>query len=123
MASDLSPVIAERYKTLNALYESGDYKGVAACYTSDCQILAPGKGIQTGHDAVEEACKALSKTGMKTLKYEIKDVRGCSSGELAYMIASVSMAKTDGSGNVEGKNLVVWKKIDGVFYVAVDMFN
>ncbi|XP_070576290.1 uncharacterized protein [Ptychodera flava] len=123
MATDVKSQVEARFKVLMDAYNAGDFKGVSDCYTTDCQCVAAKKDITIGHEACRKVCQEFLDSDAKTLEYKIEHLTSSPDGELAYLIARVSMFKADGSSAGIANNLLIWKKVDGEYFACVDMFN
>jgi len=101
-------------------FKNKDYKAVAAFYTDDCRLLNNGKEAICGKAAVEEFFKEVMATeeieNSRTSNVEVKI-----DGDYAFETGNFSMDTPRGPES--GEFLVVWKKIQGKYYTAIDYQN
>ncbi|XP_002737413.1 uncharacterized protein LOC100367130 [Saccoglossus kowalevskii] len=124
MASDLKAAITARYREIERLYNAGDYQVMAKeCYTEDCKSVFSGHAIQSGHENIVKACETFKQEGVVTISSEVVDFSASPDGELAYCIVNLKSKKADGSEAKSFSNLLIWKKVNGVYLAHVDMSN
>ncbi|XP_070574925.1 uncharacterized protein [Ptychodera flava] len=105
------------------LYDAGDAKGVSELYTEDCQFMRPGTKLVIGRQNVVDAVNAGKAAGWATLKLTTVEVGGIADGDTAFERGQFARFKEDGSPGGEGKYLIVWKKVDGVYLIYLKCFN
>ncbi|XP_070565023.1 uncharacterized protein [Ptychodera flava] len=120
-SADIRTVLTETYAKLMALYESGDFKSYSEHFTEDCRLLMHSKEKQTGRKAVEDTLQTLKTAGAAKLSVTIEEAVGF--GDLAYSYGIFSVFNEDRSLIRTGKFLLIWKKINGVYYIHVDCNN
>lgn len=98
-----------------------DYRGMAALYTENAEVLPPDAPIVTGRPAIEEfwrtAASSLGLTDatLKTIDLEV-------SGDTAYEVGEANLKL--GTGQATVKYLLVWKQDgDGHWRVHRDIWN
>ena len=91
----------------------------------DSLLLAPGNPPIQGAEAVVETWKAWGALPNVEITFGAQRVEAATSGELAYDYGAYTFAFDSDTGPFaeEGKYIVVWKKIDGAWKVAADIFN
>ncbi|XP_077984437.1 uncharacterized protein LOC144439062 [Glandiceps talaboti] len=121
--SDITTVINERTSTIMELYTSGDMKALAQQYTEDCKLMVPGKEIQIGRQAIEDVHIKMKAMGIAKMTLKSQECGGTGDGDTAYDQGSYETIKEDGTVADVGKYLVIWKKVDGVYLLKIDMFS
>ena len=102
-------------------FRRGDAAGVAACYTSDAQLLPSQSDIIAGTKAIEEFWKGAMKLGIASARLESVEVE--SVGDAAVEIGRYSLAGADGAAIDRGKYVVVWHREDGTMKLHRDIWN
>lgn len=105
-------------------FNLGDSSAVAALYTDTAAVLPPGGEMVVGHDAVLAHWKTAIAGGMKVTKLTTMSVER--HGVIAREIGRFS-AEVPGADKkmvpIEGKYVVVWKEIKGVWKLDTDIWN
>ena len=91
----------------------------------DSLLLVPGTPPIEGAKAVVETWKAWGELSNVSMTFGAQRVEAAASGDLAYDYGSYTFAFDSDQGPFaeEGKYIVVWKKIDGAWMIAADIFN
>ena len=102
-----------------------DVAAVAELYAEDGAILPPGSPIAEGRDAVAETWKGLFALPGFGLVFSPTRLEVASSGDMAYEIGNYELDFETDQGPLQdhGKYVVVWRKVDGAWKVAADIFN
>lgn len=102
-----------------------DPAAIAQFYTEDGAILPPGAPLAEGRDAIVKVWNGF--VGMKdfSLTFAPSKISVASSGDMAYEIGTYTLGFQSDQGPVQdkGKFVVVWKKVDGAWKAAADIFN
>jgi uncharacterized protein (TIGR02246 family) len=106
-----------------AAFQRGDAAGVAACYTSDAQLLPPNGEPMSGTANIAAFWQGAMAMGIKDAKLETNHVEA--RGDLAVEVGQYTLtiqpagadAMTDG-----GKYVVVWKN-EGGWKLYIDIWN
>jgi ketosteroid isomerase-like protein len=87
--------------------------------------LAPGNPPIQGAESVVETWKAWGALPNVKISFSAERVEAAASGDLAYDYGAYTFAFDSDKGPFaeEGKYIVVWKKIDGAWKIAADIFN
>ncbi|XP_077983016.1 uncharacterized protein LOC144437859 [Glandiceps talaboti] len=122
MAEDLKCTIIDRYCELFDVYKSGDVDAMVKYYTTDCKSIMD-HGVECGHEGIKNTCKkfAASKATFNFKKEECEVIIS-DDGSLAYLTVKLEICKADGTKSGSGTNLCIFRKIDGVYLVSVDMY-
>jgi uncharacterized protein (TIGR02246 family) len=118
-------LIRKRIQDCVAAVGRGDVEAVARFYTRDGKFLIPNAPIAIGHDAVAGMWKHLLSFPNVRLKFGPTLIEVAASGELAYDQGTYTLSFDGAKGRIEdrGKYVVVWKREDGEWRVAADIFN
>ena len=103
-----------------AAFLRGDAQAVAALYTEDAEVIAPGAPVARGRSAIAAAWQKSIDSGVKDLSLDTATVE--SSGDLACETGIVRLVAKDG-GITEGRYVVVWKRTNGKWKLYRDIWN
>lgn len=98
----------------------GDSAGVAALYTEDAQVIAPGSALVSGRAAIAAFWQKSIDAGTKDVALETTDVE--SAGGLAYETGNVRLVAKDGAVS-RARYLVVWKRVGDRWLLHRDIWN
>ncbi len=114
-------------KEWQTAFGTRDPKAIAQFYMQNGVLLAPGVPIAQGREAIAEAWKnVLMELKNFHLEFAPTKIEVASSGDQAYEIGTYSLAyqgEDDEQLHDNGKYVVVWKKADGNWKAAADIFN
>jgi ketosteroid isomerase-like protein len=103
-----------------------DLDGAVAPYADDASMLPFGAPIATGTNAIRKTWAALMATPGFSLSFVPTKVVIASAGDMAWEIGTFDLRLNDAQGNpldIPGKYVVTWRKDDGAWKVAADIFN
>jgi uncharacterized protein (TIGR02246 family) len=103
-----------------AAFLRGDSQAVAALYTEDGKIIAPGNEIASGRLAIAAFWSTVIGSGVKELSLDTAEVE--SVGDLAYEVGTVRLVGPD-SQVTEGRYVAVWKQKNGQWKLHRDIWN
>jgi uncharacterized protein (TIGR02246 family) len=105
-----------------AAFNKGDGAAVGAMYAEDAYVLPPGGDMIKGRDKITAF---WSDTVQKLGDVKLTTIDVVKLGRSAALeIGTVSLkTKGDQSQPIEGKYAVVWRKIDGQWMLASDIWN
>ncbi len=108
-----------------AAINAGSAEEVALLFAEDGRIFPSGAPEIKGREAIATYAASLSKLPNLSFKTEPTTIEVAASGELAYLAGrySIEFGTPDKKQSDVGKYLVVWKKIEGNWLVAVDTFT
>jgi ketosteroid isomerase-like protein len=108
--------------SLAAAFNGGDSVSIAHLYAEDAILMPPGAKMINGRDGVERYWRTASRSIADT-KLTALDVRSASDTE-ADEVGSFT-AKTTGAHphSIVGKFVILWRKVEGEWKVAVDIWN
>ncbi|WP_242132094.1 YybH family protein [Aestuariivivens marinum] len=107
-------------KTFADLFVAKDSAGIANLYTQDAKFMMNGSPAIVGREHIQSVISSIINSGVSSVDLITLDVWGTEDlvteeGELALYVGE---NKVD-----EGKYLVLWKKVDGKWYLFRDIFN
>jgi uncharacterized protein (TIGR02246 family) len=105
-------------------FNAGDGAAVGQFYTADATILPPGAEMQKGRAAIAAFWQNAIKSGLKNAALTAVSVERY--GSAAREIGRFSLDAPGAGGQttkVEGKYVVIWKKIAGKWLLDTDIWN
>ena len=125
-SGDAESAIRKADAAFEAAARSGDANALANTYTADGVLLPPNAPIMRGREAVRAFWSAF--VGSATaLDLTLMPTEVQQAGDLAVEMGQYRLHMTPKSAstaiNDEGKYLVEWRKVDGQWKIARDMFN
>ena len=108
-----------------AAFEAKDFAAIESLMAPDSLLLAPGNPPIEGAKAVVETWKSWGELPNVKITFGTQRIEAAASGDLAYDYGAYNFAFDTDTGPFaeKGKYIVVWKKIDGAWKVAADIFN
>lgn len=108
-----------------AAFKAGDFATIESLMAPDALLLAPGAPPVQGAKAVADIWKGWGELTNVAISFSAALVEASDSGDLAYDYGAYTFAFDGDKGPYleNGKYIVVWKKIDGAWRVAADIFN
>ena len=102
-----------------------DATASANFYAVDGVIMPAGAPIAQGRSAIASVWKGFLGLKNFDLTFAPSEVTIASSGDIAYEIGTYALGFDGDKGPVKdvGKYVVVWKKVEGAWQVAADIFN
>ena len=104
-------------------WDSGDAAALAALYSADAIVMAPGADAMQGQEAIEAglavAIEMAEGSQMALTPGEIIPVEG----DHAIEVGSFVETAADGSHKDHGKYVAVWAKVDGSWKIVRDIWN
>ena len=124
-ADAIAGIIRALDKQWVAAIVARDTVAVANLYAADGLFVAPGGPAAQGREAVAKAWGGLF--GLKNLSLTFAPTRidVASRGDMAADIGTYQLTFDTDQGHVEdnGKYVLVWRNVNGVWLVAADIFN
>jgi uncharacterized protein (TIGR02246 family) len=123
-AADLKSQIDVANQKWIVAYNKGDAAAVAALYTEHAAVLPPGHDLVRGHEAIQTFFNGAIQSGFKVTALHSMSVEQY--GDAAREIGSVSGQMPDANKqmtNVEGKYVVVWKRVNNSWKLDSDIWN
>lgn len=106
----------------SAAWNAGDAKALAAFYTEDATVMAPGGEPAQGRAAIEaafkEALKAAAGSKMTLTPGEVMTADGW-----AVEVGKYVQNGADGSHQDHGRYIAVWKNVAGKWMLHRDIWN
>lgn len=106
-------------------FEQKDIATIEAIQAPNALLLPPGNPPVKGPEAIAKVWKSWAELPDVTLHFASARTEVARSGDLAYDFGTYTFAFDGEDGRVtnNGKYVVVWKKVDGAWRVAADIFN
>ena len=120
-STDISDEIVSRNGEFVTAWNKGDAAGVAAIYTSDGTFMAPNAPTVTGPSNIQATIQSFMDAGVKTIALEGTEIRR--SGDIAYEVGKYNLFADGGTEIDDGKYIVLWKNVDGIWMYHRDIFN
>jgi ketosteroid isomerase-like protein len=115
----LRKAIESASKKFNEIYNKGDAAGLAAMYAGGARVLPPNAAAVPNDQGILDLWRSFINSGAK-LSLATTFVEG--RGDLAYEVGTYSITAADG-GKDTGKFVVVWKRQNGAWKIAADIWN
>ncbi len=121
---EIRSAIATGNANFMAAFQRGDAAGVAACYTSDAQLLPPNSAAMSGTDNIAAFWQGAMSMGITDAKLETQHVEARSdmAVEVGQYTLTIQPEGADAMTDV-GKYVVVWKEDGGTWKLHIDIWN
>jgi uncharacterized protein (TIGR02246 family) len=119
-AGDLHAQIEKADQAWQAAYNAGDAAAVAALYTEDAKVMAPGHETASGRAAIQDLFKEDLAQGAKNALTTSEVLSG---GDYAISIGGYVVTAADGSHLDHGTYMTVFKKVDGAWKIYRDTWK
>ncbi len=122
--SDIAPAIDTANRAWLDAYAKGDASALAALYTDTATVLPAGADMVSGHDAILKFMQATIASGLKitALTTLAIDHQGSVAREIGRFAGSAPGPDKQ-MVPIEGKYVVYWKKVKGVWKLDTDIWN
>ncbi len=120
-AEDIKAQIEAANAKFVQIFEAGDAAGVAARYTKDGQVLAPGSDTVSGTAAIEAFWKAGMQAGVP--KLTLTTLEAEQHGDTAIEVGRAGIFDAQGNQLDASKYIVIWKRVNGEWKLHRDIFN
>jgi len=118
---DVTGEIAKANTEIMAAYEKGDLNSLKAFYTADAKLLPENAGIIERPEAIAGFFGVTMNMGIKKVKFEA--ITATSYGDIAIEEGKYTLFVPGDHIADQGKYIVTWKKVDGMWKVYRDIFN
>ena len=112
--------IVEANQIFMDAFNAQDAEAMAAAYTEDAQLLPPNGDFQIGNAAVEAFWGSLFTAGFDGVILETLEVHG--NGTIVSEVGLFTLF-LNGQYFDNGKYVVIWKKVNGNWYLHRDCWN
>lgn len=113
--------IYETNQNFKAAMARGDAAGVANCYTTDAQFMAPGAPAAQGRANIQKTIQTFIDQGFTDYVILATDVYG--NIDVVGVTEAYSLGKAGGENKDVGKSVQLWKQEDGAWKIFRDCFN
>src|SRR5512140_2058249 len=123
-AQAVRKVVDDGNKAFLAAYTRGDVAAIGALYSEQATIMPAGGQLATGRAAAQEFWKGMIDAGVKNVTLQTVSVEP--HGRIAREIGKFAMDLPNQQQQftrVEGKYVVIWKKLAGKWFMDVDIWN
>jgi uncharacterized protein (TIGR02246 family) len=103
------------------LMNKGDVTGMANCYTTDAQMMAPNSPTVKGRSNIQAAMMTYIESGATKMNVQINNVWG--DEETLVSEGTMSFSTNDGQMVDKSKYITIYKKEDGRWKMFRDCFN
>ena len=122
--SSVQSAIEAGNRKFAAAFTARDAAGVSALYTPNATAFPPGQDMVTGRDNIRKLWGGMIDGGIKFVSLTTVSVE--SFGRAAREIGRFAIDVPDSAGKMtrlEGKYLVVWKRVNGTWLLDCDIWN
>ena len=107
------------------LVKAKDAPAISQLYTDDGAVMPPNGPIGKGHDAIQKTWASMLQTPGFDLSFVPEQIIVSQSGDMALDRGTYSLTMAPGGKpqHDTGKYVVVWRKVDGTWKAAADIFN
>ena len=121
MASDVKSQIETRDREFCEIFARADPQALAALYTIDGVLLAPGMDVMRGRVAISGFWQGVFGMGLKEAELSPTDVEDL--GQTAVEVGTYVLKAEGGVEADHGKYMVVWKWVDGKWHLDRDIYS
>lgn len=102
-----------------------DAAGIAQLYAEDGAVMPAGETMVQGRESIDQWWNRSMQMPGYDLTFETDELVVSESGDMALDRGTYRFSATPPEGAIDdaGKYVVVWRKIDGEWKVAADIFN
>lgn len=127
MESDsASAAITARNEAFGAAFAARQPETLAALYTADGVLMPPGMAAVTGRDNIQAAFTGMFGETPEGVTLTLRATQVTANGPVAVERGVYTMTGPGPDGSPmesTGKYLVEWRKVDGEWYLAADIWN
>jgi ketosteroid isomerase-like protein len=120
--ADPAAIVAERNATFMAGIAAGDSATVAANYTEDAILMPPGMPTVEGREAIGQFWQGGISAGIARVELAPGEVIATSADTILER-STARVFNTAGDVIDQGKYVVVWRQVDGEWFMAWDIWN
>ena len=113
--------IAARNEAFMAYFAAGDSRGISQLYTEDGLVMPPNSENLVGRAAIAQMWQGAMDAGVASVKLEISEVHDAE--QFVYEVSKYQMLSKDEQVIDHGKYIIVWKKVDDVWFIYRDIWN
>ncbi len=111
-------------QAFGAAYQKGDAAAIAKLYTPNATVFPPGSDMVTGRDGIQKVWAGAMQSGLKFTGLTTISVEqyGNAAREIGRFTADAPGPDKQ-MKKLEGKYVVVWKRINGKWMLDSDIWN
>ncbi len=120
----IKSAIGEQNAKFTEAVSTGDTATLASLYTEDAVLLPPGSDYIKGRDAIQQFHAEELKRGEQTPVFTTESING--TNDLVYETGKYDWTLTledQADTTMHGNYMVIWKKVEEVWMVHVDIWN
>lgn len=104
-----------------AAYAKGDASAISRMYTPKASVFPPGSPMVTGRDGIQKVWAGAIQSGLKITSLQTLSIEqyGSAAREIGRFTAEPAASQKP----VEGKYVVVWKRVNGTWMLDSDIWN
>ncbi len=123
-AASLKAEIDAANQKWEAAFNKGDAAGIAALYDDQATVLPPGSDMVKGRAAIEKFWAGAIQSGLKnpTLQTVVVEQFGNAAREIGRVGLDAPNPQKQ-MVHVEGKYVVLWKRVKGTWMLDTDIWN
>jgi len=123
-ARDVKTDIEAANQKFGAAYDAGDAAAVARLYTEHATVFPPGSDMVSGRAGIQKVWAGAIQSGLKFTDFKTISVEqyGNAAREIGRFTAEAPNPQTQMT-KLEGKYVVVWKRVDGTWLLDSDIWN
>ena len=113
--------IYERNQLFVEAMAKGDAAGVANCYTTDAEFMAPGAPSAKGRAAIQKIIASYINQGITV--YTVLSTTVYGNSGIVGVQEAYSLSQPGGGNKDVGKSIQLWKEEEGALRIFRDCFN
>lgn len=119
-AAGVRSAIDAANQAFGAAYAAGNADAIAKLYTDGATVFPPGSDMVSGRSGIRDVWAGAIKSGLKFTS--LKTVSVEQYGDAAREIGRFTADAPDGH-KLNGKYVVVWKRVKGAWKLDTDIWN
>jgi len=118
---DVKTEIQDANKAFVEAFNNQDAAALAQAYTTDAKVFPPNSDVIQGTEGIEALWSGAFNMGIK--KASLETVKADAYGDTAIEEGKYTLYIDDETVADQGKYIVIWKKIEGVWKLNCDIWN
>ncbi len=123
-ARDVKTDIEAANQKFGAAYDVGDAAAIARLYTEHATVFPPGSDMVSGREGIQKVWAGAMQSGLKFTGLQTVSVEqyGNAAREIGRFTAEAPNPQKQMT-KLEGKYVVVWKRVNGTWMLDSDIWN